>query len=155
MNTSRLATLVVAAIAGALFAAGLVVSGMTQPAKVVGFLDVFGNWDPSLALVMAGAVAVHFVATRWILRRPAPVLEQRFRLPTVSHIDGRLLVGGALFGVGWGLAGYCPGPAVTAAATGNVVTLAFVAAMLAGMALHDGLRARAERGVLFKSRKRS
>jgi uncharacterized protein len=144
MKGKAWATTVVAAFTGALFAAGLVVSGMTQPAKVVGFLDVFGSWDPSLAFVMAGAIAVHLVATRWILRRPAPVLENRFRLPTVTTIDFRLLAGGAIFGVGWGLAGYCPGPAVTAAAAGNVITLVFAAAMLTGMAVHDALRARAE-----------
>jgi uncharacterized protein len=132
----------VSLVTGALFAVGLALSGMTQPAKVVGFLDVFGNWDPTLAFVMGGAVAVHLVATRWILRRPAPVLEQSFRLPTVSRIDPRLLVGGALFGIGWGLAGYCPGPALTAVAAGHSTTLMFAAAMLAGMAVHDTLRAR-------------
>jgi uncharacterized protein len=136
---------IVAALTGALFAIGLALSGMTQPAKVVGFLDVFGDWDPTLAFVMGGAVAVHLVAMRWILRRPAPVLERDFRLPTASRIDPRLLLGGAVFGIGWGLAGYCPGPAITAAATGHPTTLVFVAAMLVGMALHDTLRARIER----------
>src|SRR5690606_38391094 len=119
----------IAIVTGALFAVGLAISGMTQPAKVVGFLDVFGNWDPTLAFVMGGAVAVHLVATRWILRRPAPVLDRQFRLPAASRIDPRLLVGGALFGVGWGLAGYCPGPALTAAAAGQSTTLVLVAAM--------------------------
>jgi uncharacterized protein len=144
MSRGRFALLwLVSLFTGALFAVGLAVSGMTQPAKVVGFLDVFGDWDPTLGFVMLGAVAVNFVATRWILRRPAPILDQQFRLPTASRIDPRLLLGGALFGVGWGLAGYCPGPAITAAAAGHSTTLVFAAAMLVGMAVHDTLRAKA------------
>jgi uncharacterized membrane protein YedE/YeeE len=120
-------------IAGLLFAAGLGVGGMTQPAKVVDFLDVAGNWDPSLALVMLGAVAVHATAMRGILRRRAPLFAVRFALPTRRDIDARLLVGAALFGAGWGLVGYCPGPAVTALGGGVFTAAVFVPAMIAGM----------------------
>ncbi len=117
---------------GALFAVGLGVGGMTLPSKVIGFLDFFGNWDPSLAFVMAGAVVVYFVAFR-VVRGTAPVLETRFALPTKTMLDRRLLTGAALFGVGWGLAGYCPGPALTSLGAGSTNAVVFVSAMLAGM----------------------
>ena len=125
----------VAFLVGLVFALGLGLSGMTQPAKVTGFLDVAGAWDPSLAFVMAGAVGVHFAAFRRILRRPAPLLAQRFAVPQRGAVDARLLVGAALFGAGWGLAGICPGPAFVAAASGATPFVVFLAAMLAGMAL--------------------
>lgn len=129
---------------GALFAVGLTVSGMVKPSKVIGFLDVAGAWDPSLAFVMVGAIAVHFVAHRWIRRRASPIFDTKFHLPTRKDIDGRLLVGAALFGVGWGLGGFCPGPALVTAAGGTVSALVFVAAMTAGMLLEHSLsRARA------------
>lgn len=121
---------------GLLFAAGLVLSGMTQPKKVIAFLDLFHGWDPSLALVMGGAVAVYGLAHRLILKRPAPVLEPKFYLPSRRDIDSRLVLGAALFGAGWGLAGVCPGPAIVAAASGALPPMVFVAAMMAGMELN-------------------
>jgi uncharacterized membrane protein YedE/YeeE len=126
-----------ALLAGVVFGVGLALSGMTQSSKVIGFLDVTGDWDPSLAFVMMGAVAVHFVLLRLVLRRKAPLLEDRFRLPTRRDVDAKLLAGAALFGVGWGLAGYCPGPALVASATGRAGTVAFVLAMAVGMKLLD------------------
>ncbi|MBW2463840.1 MAG: YeeE/YedE family protein [Deltaproteobacteria bacterium] len=120
---------------GALFAVGLTLGGMTQPSKVVGFLDFFGNWDPSLAFVMGGAVGVYAIAYRLVTKRKAPVLTPRFLLPTRRDIDARLVSGSALFGVGWGLAGYCPGPGITSLGTAGVSAFVFVAAMFAGMGL--------------------
>jgi hypothetical protein len=132
----------VALVCGVLFSIGLGVAGMTSPDKVKGFLDVTGAWDPSLAFVMGGAVGVCFIAFRFVLRRPAPVLGERFHLPPTGRVEPRLLVGAVIFGVGWGLSGYCPGPAVTSLATGEPVVFVFVGAMLAGMAL-QGVFARA------------
>lgn len=124
---------VAAIAAGALFGAGLVVSGMTMPAKVIGFLDFAGAWDPTLMFVMGGAIAVHAVAYRLVRRRASPLLGGAFHVPTRKDIDVRLVAGAAIFGVGWGLAGYCPGPAVASIVTGRLAPIAFVAAMLAGM----------------------
>ncbi len=126
---------IAALAAGALFGLGLGVSGMTIPAKVKGFLDVTGDWDPTLVMVMVGAIAVHFVLFRLILRRRAPLFATRFHVPTRRDIDLRLLGGAALFGVGWGLSGQCPGPALTNLATGTPTALVFVAAMAAGMVI--------------------
>jgi uncharacterized protein len=126
----------VALFAGTLFGLGLAVSGMTNPAKVIGFLDVAGDWDPTLAFVMGGALLVTIPAFRLILKRPRPILADGFALPTSSALDTRLLGGAALFGVGWGLAGFCPGPAVAALVTGLAPVFAFVAAMIAGMATY-------------------
>ena len=140
--------IIVALFAGALFGVGLVVSGMADPGKVIGFLDAAGDWDPTLAFVMGGALLVTVPAFRVILKRPRPILADGFDLPTKSAVDRRLLGGAALFGVGWGLSGFCPGPAVAALSTGLTPVLAFVAAMLAGMALYarvfDDSSARAE-----------
>jgi len=122
--------------AGALFGLGLAVSGMVDPAKVIGFLDVVGDWDPTLAFVMGGALLVTIPAFRLIFKRPSPVLAEDFELPTKKELDARLLGGSALFGVGWGLSGFCPGPAVTALATGLTPVFAFVVAMIAGMAIY-------------------
>ncbi len=122
--------------AGLLFGAGLLVSGMAQPAKVVGFLDVLGDWDPSLAFVMLGAIAVHFLAYRLVPKLERPLLGERFGIPTRRDIDPRLLIGAALFGAGWGLAGYCPGPALTTLVSGASTTLLFTGGMLAGMWAH-------------------
>lgn len=127
---------IVALISGATFGLGLAVSGMMNPAKVIGFLDFAGDWDPTLALVMGGALLVTVPAFRLILGRPRPVLESGFALPGKTALDGRLLGGAAIFGVGWGLSGFCPGPAVAALSTGLTPVFAFVAAMLAGMALY-------------------
>lgn len=121
-----------ALLAGVIFAAGLILSGMTQPAKVIGFLDIGGRWDPSLAFVMGGAVLVHAVAYRLILRRRAPLFEARFHVPSRRDLDLRLIAGAVLFGIGWGLAGYCPGPALVSLTAGWPALL-FVAAMVAGM----------------------
>jgi uncharacterized membrane protein YedE/YeeE len=126
---------VVAFASGLLFAVGLGIAGMTQPSRVIGFLDVFGAWDPSLALVMAGAIAV-YMPVFWGTRR---VLAQRLHLPTRKDVDVRLVAGAAMFGVGWGLAGYCPGPALVSLATLTAPALAFGVAMLAGMRLHRRL----------------
>lgn len=137
--------LLYALLAGVVFAAGLVVSGMTQPAKVIGFLDIGGlangvswaaepgKWDPSLALVMGGALMVTLVAFAITPRRAKPWAADRFELPTRRDIDWRLLVGSALFGIGWGLVGYCPGPALASLLVGGTDVLLFTAAMLVGM----------------------
>lgn len=131
---------------GLLFSVGLVVSGMTLPSKVVGFLDVTSGWDPSLALVMIGAIAVHSVLFRVIMRRPSPVLEATFAVPTRKDIDAPLVVGAALFGVGWAIGGVCPGPGIVSAASGAGLGVVFVISMIAGMSLHrvyDAARVRA------------
>ncbi|MBK6530125.1 MAG: YeeE/YedE family protein [Deltaproteobacteria bacterium] len=125
--------------AGALFAVGLALSGMTRPAKVVGFLDLAGDWDASLAFVMMGAIAVHFVAYRVVLRRPAPLFDVRFHLPTRKDIDLRLVLGAALFGVGWGLGGYCPGPGLVSAAAGSLGAIVFVVGLTAGMLIEQAV----------------
>ena len=127
--------LLVALFSGVLFGLGLVISGMVNPAKVLGFLDVAGDWDPTLAFVMGGALLVAVPAFRVILKRPRLVLAEEFDLPAKKDLDARLLAGSALFGVGWGLAGFCPGPAVTALASGLTPVFVFVAAMVAGMTL--------------------
>jgi uncharacterized membrane protein YedE/YeeE len=121
--------------AGLLFGLGLAVSQMVNPAKVLGFLDVAGAWDPSLALVMAAAVTVTWIGYRLVLGRPKPVLTESFQLPTKSAIDARLIIGAAIFGIGWGLAGLCPGPAIASAAYLQAETLYFVPALLAGLFL--------------------
>jgi len=131
--------IVVQFLAGLILGLGLVVSGMSDPAKVLNFLDLgsiaSGGWDASLAFVMAGAIGVGFFGFRAVLRRPRPVFAPRFELPPTRGIDARLLVGPAIFGVGWGLAGFCPGPAFVALGSGSAAGAIFVAAMLAGMAI--------------------
>ena len=126
-----------ALLSGLLFGWGLLASGMTQPLKVKGFLDLFGAWDPSLGLVMAGAIAVGLVAFRVARGRSRSWSGSPIDLPQSNRIDTRLVLGGVLFGAGWGVAGFCPGPALVSAAAGSLPALIFVAAMLAGMALHD------------------
>jgi uncharacterized membrane protein YedE/YeeE len=126
-----------ALLAGLLFGLGLILSGMASPAKVLGFLDLAGPWDPSLALVMAGAVGVGLAAFALARRRAASVLGFEMRLPPTRGIDRRLVVGSLLFGVGWGIAGFCPGPALVALGMGEAKALVFVASMLAGMALFE------------------
>jgi uncharacterized membrane protein YedE/YeeE len=128
--------LVVSFLAGLVFALGVGVAGMTQPTKVVGFLDVTGRWDPSLAFVMVGAIGVAGAVFRLTRSHAAPLFAPRFIVPTRGDVDLRLIGGAALFGIGWGLGGLCPGPALTALASGAPSTLIFVVAMLAGMALH-------------------
>ena len=129
--------LAVSFVAGFIFALGLGISGMTLPSKVIGFLDVFGNWDPSLALVMAGAIGVNLVPSIHALRRDAPVLDTRFHFPEFYRVDARLIGGAALFGLGWGLAGYCPGPAIVAAGVLVPQAVVFLVAMVGGMALWE------------------
>jgi len=126
----------VAFAAGAVFAVGLMLAGMTVPSRVIGFLDVGGAWDPTLAFVMGGAVLVHLVGTALVMRRQAPLFDSAFHLPMRSDLDRRLLGGAALFGVGWGLAGYCPGPALVALGDGGATALIFVGACCVGMVLH-------------------
>lgn len=120
---------------GLLFGLGLGVSGMTQPSKVMGFLDITGAWDASLAFVMIGAILVHMALFRLILKRSSPLFDTNFHIPTRKDLDLRLLMGAALFGVGWGLGGFCPGPALVSLASGGSAVLVFVATMLFGMLL--------------------
>ena len=122
---------------GLIFGIGLVVSGMSDPAKVLNFLDFAaipaGTWDASLAFVLAGAVAVTMAGYRLVLGRPKPLLDEKFHLPSVTQIDARIIAGPAVFGIGWGLVGLCPGPAFTALGFGTGASVIFVAAMMAGM----------------------
>jgi uncharacterized protein len=122
---------------GLIFGFGLLLSGMSDPAKVLNFLDLggiaSGTWDPSLAFVMAGAIAVTFVGYRFVLARPQPIFDASFHLPTQRDLDLRIVAGPAIFGVGWGLAGFCPGPALTALGFGSRAAFIVVAAMFAGM----------------------
>lgn len=120
---------------GFIFGVGLLFSGMTDPNKVIGFLDVTGEWNPALMFVMVGAIAVHAVASRLILRQPAPLFDTTFHLPTQTKFDTRLILGAAIFGVGWGIAGYCPGPALVSLGTGSVDMISFVGIMILGMYL--------------------
>ena len=124
----------VAALAGVLFALGLALSGMTDPARVTGFLDVGGAWDPTLAFVMGGAILAHAPLVRLIRRRSAPLFDTGFHWPRPSRIDLLLVAGAAVFGIGWGLSGYCPGPALVSLGAGARGVVVFVAAMLAAMA---------------------
>ena len=126
----------VAFATGMLFALGLGLGGMTQPRRVLAFLDVAGAWDPSLAFVMAGAVGVFALAWRVAQRVRRPVFAAAFDVPARRTIDARLVAGALVFGIGWGVAGMCPGPALTSLASGEAAALVFVAAMLAGMAVH-------------------
>ncbi len=132
-----MAALVAAFASGFVFALGLALGGMTQPSKVVGFLDVTGAWDPSLALVMGGALGTHALLRTFVLSRPRPLLAASFLVPSQTDLDARLLGGAAIFGVGWGLGGFCPGPSLAALGAGMPAALVVVPAMLAGMLLHD------------------
>ena len=127
---------VVAFAVGLIFALGLGLSGMTQPGKVIGFLDVLGNWDPSLLFVMASALAVHMTAYRLIRKRASPLLAAEFEIPINRTIDRKLAVGAAIFGVGWGLAGYCPGPAIVSVASLYEKPILFVITMAIGMLVY-------------------
>jgi uncharacterized membrane protein YedE/YeeE len=130
-------------IAGLIFGAGLVIGGMTSPAKVRGFLDFTGDWDPTLVFVMGGAVVVHFWAYRLVKPWNTPVLAPMFQIPSRKDVDAKLVLGAAIFGLGWGVGGYCPGPAVTSLPTGGLSVLAFVLAMLASSWLTGRLESRA------------
>jgi len=123
-------------VSGLIFAVGLVLGGMTQPAKVIGFLDFTGGaWDPSLALVMGGALAVYGLGFRLVTRRSSPILEASFQIPERSDLPARLFVGAVFFGVGWAISGFCPGPALVSLGSGMSQALVFVPAMMAGMIL--------------------
>ncbi|MCZ7497538.1 YeeE/YedE family protein [Agrobacterium rhizogenes] len=143
MKNPAVARVVLALAAGALFGFGLSLSGMVDPARVSGFLDVAsGHWDPSLMFVLGGAVMVAVPGVLLSRRLPKPVLAEDFNLPAKSRIDRPLITGSAIFGVGWGLAGFCPGPALSALALGLVPVVLFVSAMIAGMLVHDRLYAK-------------
>ena len=129
--------IIMALVVGLLFGIGLIVSGMTDPSKVIGFLDLAGKWNPSLAFVMGGAILVGFAAFRFAGGRTTSLLGDPMRLPTARHIDRRLVLGGVAFGIGWGLAGYCPGPALASLASGGAKPLIFSAALVAGMAIFE------------------
>jgi uncharacterized protein len=129
--------IVIALLAGVIFGLGLIVGGMTNPAKVLPFLDISGDWDPSLAFVMMGAIAVGFFAFKAAAKQSRSLLGLPMQLPASKQIDRKLVIGAILFGAGWGLAGFCPGPAVASLLVGGSAVWIFVASMLAGMALHS------------------
>lgn len=128
-------TLVSALISGLVFGIGLALSGMLDPSKVAGFLDLFGTWDPSLAFVMGGGVVVNFIGHRLLLKRHKPLLAEKFTLSDKTNIDPPLLIGAALFGIGWGIGGLCPGPGVASILLNPTMAVGFVAFMIAGLAL--------------------
>jgi len=123
--------------AGLTFGFGLIISGMSNPNKVINFLDITGNWDPSLALVMLGAIPLAFLGFRWIETSHKTIFNEELHLPGKAHFNPSLLIGSLLFGVGWAITGFCPGPALVALGTGSVKAIFFVAAMLVGMLVHD------------------
>ena len=129
-------------LVGLLFGLGLIISGMTDPSKVIGFLDLAGAWDPSLAFVMGGAILVGAGAFTIAKKRQRSLLGAPMRLSSATKLDKRLLLGSLVFGIGWGLSGFCPGPAVVSAAAGQPKALIFVASMLAGMALYNMIERR-------------
>ena len=131
-----------ALLAGILFGVGLILSGMSEPSKVIGFLDITGNWDPSLAFVLGGAVAVGLLVFPFATKRQQSLLGEVMHLPTATQIDRRLVIGSITFGIGWGLAGYCPGPALASLAYGGLKPLLFVIAMLGVMGLFEMLEDR-------------
>jgi len=126
---------------GLVFGVGISISGMANPAKVLNFFDIAGTWDPSLAFVMGGAVIVAFIGYRFVLKRPAPFFAQAFQLPTRSDFDLPLIGGSAMFGIGWGIAGFCPGGALPAIGTGRAEVLIFVVALIAGIFAAKALQA--------------
>ena len=134
--------LLAAGLIGLIFGSGILLAGMANPAKVLNFFDIAGSWDPSLAFVMAGALAVTFLGYRFVLRRPRPVFDVKFHLPTRRDIDPALVGGSALFGIGWGIAGFCPGGALPALGLLRVEPVIFVAALLAGIMIARVLQRR-------------
>lgn len=129
-----------ALLIGLIFGLGITISGMINPAKVLNFFDLAGSWDPSLAFVMAGALAVTIPGYRLAFKRPAPMMESRFQLPDIKVIDRRLVLGSATFGIGWGIAGFCPGGALPALGTGRADVLLFIAALIGGLLIARGLQ---------------
>lgn len=137
--------LIISYLIGLIFGTGIIISGMGNPAKVVNFFDIAGTWDPSLMFVMGGALAVTALGYHFILKRPHPMLSKQFYLPTRADIDTRLISGSALFGVGWGIAGFCPGGALPVVGVGGTGVLIFVAAMIGGILLTDWFSNRPQR----------
>lgn len=129
-------------IAGLLFGLGLALAGMTDPARVLGFLDLFGAWDPTLMFVLGGAVVTTFIGYRFVFRQERPMIGETFQLPTRQDLDGRLIGGAALFGIGWGLSGYCPGPAIASIAGLTAPLVAMLIAMVAGWFVARAIPAR-------------
>lgn len=138
---------IAAFVGGLIFALGLGLSGMTSPRKVIGFLDFAGRWDASLLVVMGGAVGVFAVGHRLVMRRAAPLLDDRFHVAPAGRLDARAAIGGLVFGLGWGLGGYCPGPALVAVASGAPAAVVFTAAMVLGMAVYEAVAGRAPEAV--------
>ncbi len=138
-DSPPISAFVAIATSGFLFGLGLAISGMTNPAKVVGFLDIAGDWDPSLILVMVAGLGVSVPSFHFILKQKQPLFKKQFFLPTRNDLDGKLITGAALFGVGWGIGGYCPGPALAALVSLNTNVILFCGAMLAGMVIHHFL----------------
>lgn len=136
MNSSLKWQVVSSFFVGLIFALGLALSGMTQPQKVIGFLDILGGWDPSLAFVMLGAIPVHYISHFLLKGRKSPLFDIQFHLPTRKDINPSLIIGSALFGIGWGIGGFCPGPGLTALGSGTKEALIFVASMTVGMLLY-------------------
>ena len=134
--------LLTALISGIVFGIGMAISGMTNTKRVQGFLDFFGAWDPTLAFVMGGGLLVTTIGYRLILRRPAPLFAEKFSLPTKTAIDKPLLLGAAIFGIGWGLVGYCPGPALAGLTYGYAPTLTFIPAMIVGLLIAHRIAAK-------------
>lgn len=132
-------------LVGLIFGVGITISGMANPAKVLNFFDIAGAWDPSLIFVMGGALLTTFIGYRLVFRRPAPLLEDRFQIPTSRIIDARLVGGAAVFGIGWGIAGFCPGGALPALGTARWEVFAFTAAVIAGILIARALQSRAAR----------
>ncbi len=146
--SNRLPQLLAAGLSGLMFSIGLGISGMTRPDKVLGFLDPLDGWDPSLAFVMVGGIAVHFVLFRLIIKRPSPLLAEHFGIPTRRDINPRLIGGAALFGIGWAVAGYCPGPGTVATMSGAQGPLFYMAGLGLGMAaFHSVQRAMEHRAM--------
>ena len=139
---------VLAGLFGLIFGAGIAISGMINPAKVLNFFDIAGSWDPSLLLVMGSALTITAIGYRFVSRREQPVLDQQFHLPTKRKLDVPLIGGSAVFGIGWGIAGFCPGGAIPALGLGDVSAWAFVAAMIAGILTARSLRQFAQRHVI-------
>ena len=132
--------LLTALLAGFIFAIGLGIAGMTQPLRVISFLDIFGDWNPALAFVMIGAIAVHSLSYLIARNKKSPALDANFYIPKKNTIDSKLISGSALFGVGWGLGGFCPGPAITSLASGSAVVFTFAASMALGMLFFKSLQ---------------
>ena len=126
-----------ALVAGVIFGVGLTISQMVNPSKVIAFLDLFGNWDPSLAFVMGGALIVTALGYHWVMKRDKPVYADKFQIPSIQTLDARLVLGSTLFGTGWGLVGLCPGPAVAALTIGGFPVLVFLCAILVGAGLYE------------------